>query len=378
MRMHRPSFVGAAVGVLAGMLVIGSAPSFWRAGPIEGPMIGEHDGLNGASIQKLVMQYVRGSAFVWPTYRQFLQYQPAGVTVYMVCPREADFSEIEQRVGNLKCTIVPIFTGHEMTTWARDRWIAMEPEARGEAITLVEPKGELQQEIWPARAGDSHVAEDIAKALAPAVRARRSGLYFDGGDILADGRFAFVTSAVVRRNVQHTVVDRGQLVARLQHDLKREVVLMEDGPDHHAGMYMMAAGAGRMIVGDPSLGKGLVDIDAPGLAAMDGGPDFSAQTQKRFDAVAKLAAEHGYRVIRIPTVPGRDGKRFLTYVNVIMDAREGKAVVYMPVFADQPRLNAAARGAWEGLGYEVKPVDCTAVWGQGGTLHCLVNVMERG
>jgi hypothetical protein len=164
----------------------------------------------------------------------------------------------------------------------------------------------------------------------------------------------------------------------LEHDLKREVVLMENGPDHHAGMYMMAAGEGRMIVGDPSLGKGLVDLDAPGLSAMEGGADFSSETQKRFDAVAKLAADHGYRVIRMPTVPGRDGKRYLTYVNVIMDVREGKPVVYMPVFADQPRLNAAARGIWEGLGYEVKPVDCTAVWGQGGTLHCLVNVMERG
>jgi hypothetical protein len=373
MIFHRPSFVGAAVGTIAAMLVIGSGAPFRRSTPMTGAMLAEH----GGAIRRLVMQYTAGSTFVWPTYHQFLQYQAAGVTVYMVCPGPRDFSEIHQQLGDLKCSIVPVFTGHAMTTWARDRWVALQPAMVGGPITLLAPAGELQEEIWPARAGDSHVAEDLAKALAPSVRATRSRFYFDGGDFLADGKFVFATAAILRRNLEHTVVTSPELIGSLEHDLHRHVILMDDAPDHHAGMYMMAAGDGRMLVGDPSLGNPLLSADSLALATMEGGPDFSADTQRRFDAVAKLAAGTGYQVFRIPTVPGRDGKQYLTYVNVIMDVRDGQPIVYMPTYQNQPRLNAAARSVWESLGYQVLPVDCTSLWEQGGTLHCLVNVLER-
>jgi hypothetical protein len=323
------------------------------------------------------MQYTSGSTIVWPVYRQFLGYQPAGVTVYMVCPGQQDFSEIQGQIGQLQCKIIPIFTGHPITTWARDRWVQLAPASPGGAITLLAPKGELQQENWPQRAGDSHVAEDIAGFLAPSVRADRSSLYFDGGDLLADEKFVFVTPAVLRRNLQHTVADRQELIDRLQNDLHRPVILMDDAPDHHAGMYMMAIGTGRMLVGDPSLAAPLLDATDPTLTAMTGGPDFTPQAQKRFDAVAKLATDHSCQVTRIPIIPGQNGKQYLTYVNVIMDIRDGRSIVFMPTYRDQPKLNAAAQGVWESLGYQVYPIDCTTLWPQGGTLHCLVNVLER-
>ena len=40
-------------------------------------------------------------------------------------------------------------------------------------------------------------------------------------------------------------------------------------------------------------------------------------------------------------------------------------------------LNAAGRAVWEGLGYEVRAVDCTTVFRHFGCLHCLVNVLSR-
>jgi hypothetical protein len=372
-KFRRSSFIGAAIGLMAAALVIGNAPLFRRPAIVTGPMISEH----GGELRSLVMQYTAGSSFVWPVYRQFLQYQPAKVTIYMVCPGPSDFSEIQAQLGQTKCTITPVFTGHPITTWARDRWVQLAPATPGDAITLFAPKGELQQENWPQRAGDSHVAEDLAKALSPMIRADRSNLYFDGGDLLADDKFVFVTPAVLRRNLQHTVFDRHELMDQLQRDLHRPVILMDDAPDHHAGMYMMAIGNGRMLVGDPSLGAPLLDAADPTLSAMTGGPDFAPQTQKRFDAVAKIATDHGYQVTRIPTIPGENGKQYLTYVNVIMDTRDGRPIVYMPTYRDQPKLNAAAQGVWESLGYQVFPIDCTTLWPQGGTLHCLVNVLER-
>jgi hypothetical protein len=49
----------------------------------------------------------------------------------------------------------------------------------------------------------------------------------------------------------------------------------------------------------------------------------------------------------------------------------------MPAFPGQPRLTAAAATIWSSLGYAVHPIDCSPVWTKGGTLHCLINVLER-
>jgi hypothetical protein len=127
-------------------------------------------------------------------------------------------------------------------------------------------------------------------------------------------------------------------------------------------------------VGDPSLGQALATSTLPDLP---GGPDYTADAQARFDAVARSVADTGYRVIRIPTVPSVDGKTFITYVNVIIDDRPDGRVVYLPQFRGADALNAAAADVWHSLGYSVRPVDCTSVYQFFGTLHCLVNVLDK-
>lgn len=185
---------------------------------------------------------------------------------------------------------------------------------------------------------------------------------------MADRRCVFVAPAVIRRNVQRTVGDVEDLKAVLGRILRRRVVLLEDGPDHHVGMFMNVAGGNAVVVGDPSLAKG------QGLAEMVGG---IGRAQEQFDAVAGRAAAEGYRVVRIPVVPGVDGKTYLTYVNVIIDQREGKSIVYMPAYRGCDEMNSEAEGVWRGLGYEVRRVDCTTSYRHFGNLHCLVNVIER-
>ena len=76
-------------------------------------------------------------------------------------------------------------------------------------------------------------------------------------------------------------------------------------------------------------------------------------------------------------VPAQDGRTYLTYVNVLIDQRSGRRLVYLPFYRGAERLNAAARAVWEGLGYEVVPVDCTSAYRHFGCLHCLVNVLQR-
>ena len=85
-----------------------------------------------------------------------------------------------------------------------------------------------------------------------------------------------------------------------------------------------------------------------------------------------------YRVVRVPIAPGRDGRTYLTYLNAILDHRDGRRIVYMPVFSQAEALNLAAQRAWSNLGYEVRPVNCDACHPHFGSLRCLVNVLSRG
>ena len=359
--------MGLAIGfALVAMLDLHRA----RELPASGPVLSECDG----HLRELVIHYdPAAKEIAGPVYREFLAALEADITVRAVCPSRAAFDELTGTVGPVKCRLAPVLVDHPITTWSRDRWIALAPAADGGPTTLWSPRGEAAEEIWPARAGDELVGDDLAAALRPAVQARRSGLYFDGGDFLADSENVFVVPRVLQRNIQHTVTDRAEFLRQLSATLQRRVILLEDAPDHHAGMFMTAVGNRTVLVADPRLGRpfATADWDLPG------GPDFTAETQQRFDAVATQCAAAGYRVVRIPVVPARDGRTYLTYCNVLIDQRGRHRRVYLPFYRGAEPLNAAARTVWEQLGYEVTPVNCTTAYRHFGCLHCLVNVLRR-
>jgi len=205
------------------------------------------------------------------------------------------------------------------------------------------------------------------------VEARRSRLAFDGGDFVADDETVFVTPAVLRRNLGISVQNADDLLHVLRRRLGREVVLLREAPPHHAGMFMMPAGNRTVLVGDPSLARPVLPAGSSPLAA----PDFSEETQRLFDAVAATCLHHDYRVIRIPVVPGQDGRSYLSYLNAILDERDGQHVVYMPTYSGVDQLNRQATAVWERIGFQVHPVDCTRTFPHAGSLRCLVNVLAR-
>lgn len=374
--------VGIVIGLLAGgaVLVLTGEPA--RAPRLSGPILSECDG----HLEDLVIHYEPAAKeIVAPVYRDFLGALGDDARVHVVCADPLAYADLLAAVGPVACSLRPIVAGHPITAWSRDRWVALQPAAPGGVTTLWSPRGEAANEIWPARAGDERVGGDIAAALAGAVRARRSGLYFDGGDFLADGENVFVVPRVLERNVQQTVRSREEFLAALSREFKRRVILLNEAPDHHAGMFMASVGGRTMLVGDPSLAREWVSEEMAQQArvatsefmGLPGGPDFTAQTQRLFDAVAAQCAAAGYRVVRIPVVPARDGRTYLTFVNVIIDQQGGRRRVYLPFYRGVERLNGAARSVWEELGYEVRQVDCTSVYRHFGCLHCLVNVLKR-
>ena len=370
--------VGAAVGLTIAFFVVRvlDVPGTRRpSGPLarQGPVLSDCTG----RIRELVVQYVAGATdIVADAYPDFVRQLAADVTVYVVCPDQAAFDDFRNRVYPVRCQVRPVFTGCEMTCWARDRWLALAPGKPGAATCLLAPCQENGAEIWPARRGDHRVADFLAQSMPTAVVARRSRLAFDGGDFVADARTAFVTPRVARRNVGSAVSSASALRRELLDILKREMVLLTDAPPHHAGMFMMPVAGKRMLVGDPSLAKRfLTDVAVDTLDFPD--PDFSADTQQRFDAVAAACSTAGYDVVRIPVVPGTDARSYWSYVNVLIDERDDCQIVYMPVYRTAEVLNEAAATVWRKLGYEVRAVDCTRTFRHCGSLRCLVNVLTR-
>jgi len=362
--------VGIGLAVAAAVLSVSDG-----GGPVaHGPVLSDCDG----ALREVVIQYVPDAApIVTDACRDFLAQLPDGVTAWMVCPNRKAFDDFRGRIGATACTLRPVIVGHPITSWSRDRWLCLGPGDDG-VSRLLSPRGEMGAGVWPAREGDERVGEDIAAALGSHVAAVRSGLLFDGGDFVADSDTVFVTPRVLRRNLQKTVTARWELLNRLRRMLRREIVLLEDAPDHHAGMFMMPVGGRTMLVGDPAAGRRLTeDVDVHALCPPKGA-DFSEATQARFDAVASQCRSAGYRVVRMPVVPGRDGRTFLTPLNVILDERDGRRTVYMPVYQGADVLNEAAAAVWDSVGYDVRNVDCSDAYTHFGSLRCLVNVLRRG
>jgi len=355
---------GIVAGLVASLAVLSQVGSMPGAGAPR--VLSDCDG----AIEELVIQYESASAaIVLPVYREFLRAIPRSVTVHVMCPDRAAFEELQQFVNPISCRLNPIRVNHVITSWSRDRWLAVSSASN---TTLLRPRGEKGADIWPARAGDEKVAEDIARSL-DHVKEFRCGLYFDGGDFVTDGETVFVTPSVADRNIGRTVKDRRELVDALHDSLGKKIVLLKKSPPYHMGMFLMAAGNRTVIVSDPSMGRTLTEGTNIPFAA-----DFTDEAQSIFDSVAERCRAAGRRVVRIPTVPGRDGRTYLTYVNVIIDERDGQRIVYMPVFRGFEKMNMAAADVWRSLGYEVRSIDCTTSYPHFGSLRCLVNVLTRG
>lgn len=363
------------IGLALGIAILSLANDGRRPPPPAGAILSESDG----HFRELVIQYEPSAReIVSRPYADFLGALEKDVTVFVVCPSRSAYAELAAFVGPVRCRLRPIVVNHPLTTWSRDRWVALAPVSPNGITTLLHQPKEASAEIWPARAGDERISDNIASALPSSVFARYAAFYFDGGDFLADGETVFVGSRVLPRNIQCTEFSKETFVRDVASTLKRRVVLFDEAPDHHVAMFMAAVGNQTVLVGDPSLGRNLLPAPIPAdFPALPGGPDFTPQTQHLFNAVATQCAQAGYRVVRVPTIPAADGRTYLTYVNCLIDRQSGRKIVYLPFYRGAAALNRAAFNIWKSLGYEIRPVDCTTTYRQFGCLHCLVNVLKR-
>lgn len=308
------------------------------------PLLDEQAG----AIREVAVHFVPGTAFIEATYRDFFRQLPRDVLIRVVCERPEDaqaFSRIAGRDG------LPAVTGRPITPWARDRFVI---GTDGTIVTPPEPHpgGIERRNDWYA---------PFALAKTAGARTRPAPFRFEGGDFCAAGGRLIASSTWAARNPERPL--KG-LIAEAERLFGMPVVFLPDAPDHHVGMLLAPAGNDTILVGDVRRGWELrpADLDA----------DLGEETARRFDGAAETLRRAGFRVARVPALPTARDFAWITYTNAILENR----TVYLPRFGFPP-LDSAAAAVYERLGFETRPVDVSAAYSHGGTLHCLVHVLRR-
>jgi N-dimethylarginine dimethylaminohydrolase len=335
------------------------------------------------TIAEVLLQYDPDvSTELEPVYRDFLEALPSDVQVTVVCPSEwaaQDFTEtweadLKGRSGRI------INVGLPVSIWARDRYISRQPprlSGRAESFVPV-----LDRTYEPEKRSDLLALELLGEArFMPSVL--DSSLHIEGGNVVSNARHVFVGANVLREN--DDIADE-ELAEELRTVFGREFIVVgdEDGevPWCHIDMYLTPISNDTVLVANPRMAAlilsryGEDDQDA----GLGGGPELGScpadSLQQSFDDVAALVQRRGYRVLRVPALVEAPDERMVTYNNVIMDHRGQRRVVYMPVY-DIPDLDRVAAAIYEGLGFEVRTVDVSQIYSNGGAIRCLVNVTER-
>lgn len=366
-----PFGVGLLIGLVITMSIVGAYRGLQPSAPAP-VTLSDCDG----ALETLVIHYTQDAASIClPVYQSFLPKLASRVTVHVVCPSASDYRHLLDAVGPVDCRMSPVLTGGPITCWSRDRWLACR-RVNAPGVVLIAPETEHGAGVWPARRGDSCVADRLTDRLPSVVSVVRWPLRFDGGDFVADDCHVFVAPRVVNDNSSLKLPDAASVSALMMRQLGRPVTALAGAPNHHAGMYMMTVGDRTVLVGDPGMAN---DLPIDWQSVLPGGRRAGSAVQRQLDTVAEQCRAAGYRVVRIPVAVGSDGRSWLSYTNAILERRaDGGKVVYLPVYQGVELLNDRSADVWRRLGYGVERVDCTASYRSFGALRCLVSVLRRG
>ncbi len=219
--------------------------------------------------------------------------------------------------------------------------------------------------------------------------ARDTLVDFDGGDFLATTDYLFAGPTIIEKNSPEEVGATFKTLAALTEHLSQKLNskinwLGEDpklSPPHHIGMFLTVMGnkaaVGELRLADEVVAKhpDVLDVLQPAKGAAT--PEFRADLTTRLDNIARQMKALGYTVERVPLLPSATTRAWMSYNNGIVETRNGETIFYMPTFGASALDEAGAEAFRSKMGCKVIPVDCSTIWQLGGSLHCLVNVVER-
>ena len=354
-------------------------------------------------ITRVVMQYAPAAGpIVAPIYTQFLTALGKDIEVVWVVGRQADADDLRSRLGAAwpegRCRVVAV--GKEITTWSKDRFVALSPEGRPGPAFLCAPA--RSRTASDSRTNDQEVPYRLTRSLPRLFGVRSMDAAFDGGDILAAGGRVFAHPAILEKNPPgrgSPFRSESELKDYLGREMSTPITWLGsspgDAPPHHIGMYLTVIGKSA-FVGDVRLAESLggprpiLDfwpvrgarrrsetqraLDPAGGEATDA---LKSDLQDRLDRTARQMGNLGFQVVRVPLLPSATPRAWMSYNNGILETRRGETVYYMPTFGAPGLDAAAARLFHRAAGCRVVPIDCSEAWPLGGSLHCLVNVVNR-
>lgn len=341
-------------------------------------------------ITRVVMQYQPAAGpLVAPIYAQFLSAVGKDVDVVWVVGQQSDLQDLQTRLGPRwpagRCQSLVI--GKAISTWSKDRFVAMRVPGGPGAPVLCAPG--RTRTANPLRTNDQEVPYRLALDARHLCGVRETDIDFDGGDFLATARHLFASPTIFEKNPPKAGArarTTAELTDYLSRKMSRKITWLgntpREAPPHHVGMFLTVIGQ-KAAVGDVRLAEAVAAAHPETLTALQpaGGaaaPAFRADLCTRLDRIVRQMQSLGYTVVRVPLLPSATPRAWMSYNNGIVETRGHATIFYMPTFG-APALDAAAADIFRAkLGCTVMPIDCAKIWQLGGSLHCLVNVVERG
>ncbi len=321
-----------------------------------------------------------------PLLRDLFNKMPSDVRFVVACPNHAEVQRFERtlgaaaRAGGRQIRVYSL--GVDISVWARDRVIARQ-FPNGRPAPYLVPLPSPDSEEWRL---NEHYAPFALEAAGGLPEVQAAPLRIEGGNLLATRNRVIigVNALVENADLLDDWPERLQLNQRMQDLFGKPVLLIGEDeatlPWDHVDMYITPISAQGVLVADPALGAELLDLPLTRDTTLcEDDPDCicaSPEEAELFDAAAEQLASAGFSVHRLPALVNRADGWMITYNNVLIDEREGKKTVFMPVYG-VAALDEEATHIYRRLGYTVATVDVSGVFEEGGAVRCVANVLQR-
>ncbi|MEQ8190062.1 MAG: hypothetical protein ABRQ39_18975 [Candidatus Eremiobacterota bacterium] len=308
-------------------------------------------------------------------------------------------------------------SNNDFSIWAQDS-------------TLVVGNNVVEQDrMWFPGSGDGAVASELAKVNPEVKYKKMEGIFIDGGNQLATDDTVFVGSDAVAfaiKDMKRYPSKYDKITGELKIDNAKSlgqeelvktmmdrtfphqkvVVIGYKGeqPAFHIDMAMTPLGKT-----DPETGKKVITVGDPSMALnilkdiKEKEPEKFASYEKslseklhgwnrnpleglfehlkddralqeNFDAVAKGLEDSGYKIERVPYLGSSSLRHhpWITYNNSVVDGNN----IFIPNFGIA-ELDNAGNGVYKKYGYDIVPLDMTAISSLQGAINCITKVIER-
>lgn len=340
----------------------------------------------GGPIRELLLQFDPDCCYeLNSVYHDLLSALPPDVDVLVLCPSTDAIDEFRVRWGLLATAhgrrVRLVNAGRPVTMWARDRRIA-----RQDLVTR-QPAATFVPQIGPGYTIEQ--CSDVAIAPLLAYRGLLPGLipvnlHLEGGNVVSNARHAFVGVDVIGDNLPG-FTSQDDLEHALSDVLGRPSIVIADKhgepPWCHVDMFLTPVSDDTVLLASPYAAESAIAASGEDCTRFAeetlGLPSIDDLLNKAddLDAIAATLSRR-YRVVRMPAIVDPDENWMVTYNNVLMERRDGRRIVYMPIY-HLPALDAKAASVWRGLGFEVRPIDVSRIYDLGGAVRCLANVLSR-